>query len=376
MALSSGARDKLIENQPYDESVEVSDGEDIPSTNHTPQAPPLSDFPHHPAQSTYHPQQPHPPSSGTPPAPQMHAPDSDEPAHFYPHSPPQPRPPDPQHKMGGERMGVSVQGGMRYEEEESEAEGSESEDSVSDDNPQQIHTGVYDPRNYDHLRVSGELKKLFQHVTHYTPQSIELETQLRPFIPDYIPAIGDIDAFLKVSRPDGKTESAGLVVADEPRAKQSDPTVLDLQLRTLTKQTTVKPVTVRSIGDPEKESKSLDNWIESIAEIHRQKPPTTVHYTKNMPDVEDLMQEWPAQFEEALQEFGVPIAELDCDLAQYTDIICALLDIPVHNSRIHSLHNLFSLYMEFKNSQHFNRDAPTDSDAAQPPTDQQPTTSD
>ena len=47
---------------------------------------------------------------------------------------------------------------------------------------------------------------------------------------------------VQVSRPDGKTESAGLVVADEPRAKQSDPTVLDLQLRTLTKQTTVKPV--------------------------------------------------------------------------------------------------------------------------------------
>jgi intraflagellar transport protein 46 len=278
MALSSGARDKLIENQPYDESVEVSDGEDVPSTNHTPQAPPLSDFPHHPAQSTY-PQQPHPPSSGTPSAPQMHAPGSDEPAHFYPHPPPQPRPPDPQHKMGGERMGASVQGGMRYEEE-SEAEGSESEDSVSDDNPQQTHTGVYDPRNYDHLQVSGELKELFRHVTLYTPQSIELETQLRPFIPEYIPAIGDIDAFLKVSRPDGKTESAGLVVVDEPRAKQSDPTVLDLQLRTLTKQTTVKPVTVRSIGDPEKESKSLDNWIESIAEIHRQKPPTTVHYTK------------------------------------------------------------------------------------------------
>ena len=29
----------------------------------------------------------------------------------------------------------------------------------------------------------------------------------------------------------------------------------------------------------------------------------------------------------------------------------ALLDIPVYNSRIHSLHVLFSLYMEFKNSQ-------------------------
>lgn len=46
----------------------------------------------------------------------------------------------------------------------------------------------------------------------------------------------------KVTRPDGKTETAGMLVVDEPRAKQSDPTVLDLQLRTLTKQTTVKPV--------------------------------------------------------------------------------------------------------------------------------------
>jgi intraflagellar transport protein 46 len=264
---------------------------------------------------------------------------------------------------------------MRYEEEEeSEAEGSESEESASDDNPQP-HTGVYDPRDYDHLQVSGELKELFHYVTRYMPQTIELETQLRPFIPEYIPAIGDIDAFLKVTRPDGKREMGGLVVLDEPRAKQSDPTVLDLQLRTLTKQTTVKPVTVHSIEDTEKDSKALDNWIESIGEIHRQKPPTTVHYTKNMPDVEDLMQEWPAQFEEALKELGLPSADLDCDLAEYTDITCALLDIPVHGSRIHSLHNLFSLYMEFKNSQHFNRDAAnTDSDTAQPPTDQHSTT--
>ena len=46
----------------------------------------------------------------------------------------------------------------------------------------------------------------------------------------------------QVSRPDGKTESLGLNVLDEPRAKQSDPTILDLQLRALTKQPTIKPV--------------------------------------------------------------------------------------------------------------------------------------
>ena len=29
-------------------------------------------------------------------------------------------------------------------------------------------------------------------------QTIDLEYKLKPFIPDYIPAVGDIDAFLKV----------------------------------------------------------------------------------------------------------------------------------------------------------------------------------
>ena len=47
---------------------------------------------------------------------------------------------------GGGRGGARVQGGMKYEEEDSEAEGSESEESESDDNPQQTHTGyVYNP---------------------------------------------------------------------------------------------------------------------------------------------------------------------------------------------------------------------------------------
>lgn len=32
----------------------------------------------------------------------------------------------------------------------------------------------------------------------YTPQVIELDHSLKPFIPDFIPAVGDIDAFLKV----------------------------------------------------------------------------------------------------------------------------------------------------------------------------------
>ena len=32
----------------------------------------------------------------------------------------------------------------------------------------------------------------------FEPEVLELETKLKPFIPEYIPAVGDIDAFLKV----------------------------------------------------------------------------------------------------------------------------------------------------------------------------------
>ena len=57
---------------------------------------------------------------------------------------------------------------------------------------------MYDPAEFQHLQVSGELKELFQHITRYTPQTIDLETKLKPVIPEYIQAIGDIDAVLKV----------------------------------------------------------------------------------------------------------------------------------------------------------------------------------
>ena len=47
--------------------------------------------------------------------------------------------------------------------------------------------------------VAKELKELFQHIRRYTPQNIELDLKLKPFIPEYIPAIGDTDAFIKDS---------------------------------------------------------------------------------------------------------------------------------------------------------------------------------
>lgn len=43
----------------------------------------------------------------------------------------------------------------------------------------------------------------------YTPQLIDLDHKLKPFIPDFIPAVGDIDAFLKVQMGHSKNVSPG-----------------------------------------------------------------------------------------------------------------------------------------------------------------------
>ena len=41
---------------------------------------------------------------------------------------------------------------------------------------------------------------------------MDIDSKLQAFVPDYIPAIGEVDAFLKMPRPDGKPETLGLYV--------------------------------------------------------------------------------------------------------------------------------------------------------------------
>ena len=56
------------------------------------------------------------------------------------------------------------------------------------------------------LQVSAEVKELFQYIGRFKPNKVELDTHLKCFIPDYIPAVGEIDSFIKVPRPDGKRD--------------------------------------------------------------------------------------------------------------------------------------------------------------------------
>jgi len=192
------------------------------------------------------------------------------------------------------------------------------------------------------------VQELFQYITRYKPHHIELETKMKPFIADYIPAVGEIDAFVKVPRPDSKPDNLGLTVLDEPASNQSDPTVFTLQLRAVTKSSAAQPMLVRSIELAEKNPKSVSNWVNSINDLHRHKPAPSVRYSKPMPDIEALMQIWPQSFEELLETARLPDAELAVELPELVRVMCGILDIPVYSSAVESLHVLFTLYSDFK----------------------------
>eukprot|EP00775_Hariotina_reticulata_P005004 gene5005-5245_t len=220
-------------------------------------------------------------------------------------------------------------------------------------------SGAYNPRDYEKLNVTEDVQDLFKYITRYKPQQIELATPLKPFIPDFIPAYGGIDEFIKVPRPDGRPDFLGLKVLDEPALVQSDPTLLNLQLKKLSKEAPgVRLEVVGRIEHTDRErSARLASWISSMLDLHRSKPPAAVSYSRPMPDLEVLMQEWPTEMEDALRSCSLPSADLDMDLESYSRLVCALLDVPVYDNVLESLHVLFSLFLEFKANPWFNQAA-------------------
>ena len=88
---------------------------------------------------------------------------------------------------------------------ESDDEDDEDDDDDDDDVALKVE-GSYDPSEYESLEVDAETRSLFSVIMKYTPQTVELDHKFRPFIPDFIPAVGDIDAFIRSTRPDNKDE--------------------------------------------------------------------------------------------------------------------------------------------------------------------------
>lgn len=213
----------------------------------------------------------------------------------------------------------------------------------------------YNPAKYARVNATAnrEMQELFKQIPKYEPFAAELPAKLRPFVPDYIPAIGDLDPFVKVPRPDGKPDGLGLDVVDEPAIPQSNPAVVLLELNATNAHGVAADV-VDSLENAANRPEVIDRWISDIKKVHYKKALPTVNYQRPMPDIETLMQVWPQQFEEVLNsDVPFPPSHIDLDLDQYVRTLCAILDIPTYTSLIDSLHVMFTLYEEFRSNQHF-----------------------
>jgi intraflagellar transport protein 46 len=117
---------------------------------------------------------------------------------------------------------------------------------------------------------------------------------------------------------------------------------------------------IHSVESAEKNPKKILEWINSVGDVHKSKQPPSVSYTQRMPDIDFLMQEWPAEVEEILSEINVPSEEIDLTLEEFCRVACNIIDIPVHrngdNNIIESLHVMFTLFSAFKENQHFKQE--------------------
>lgn len=136
------------------------------------------------------------------------------------------------------------------------------EDEVSDDEKEV--PGAYNPSQYANLPVNSDIKEIFEYIVRYKPQKVELDTKLKPFIPDYIPAVGEVDAFLKMPKPDGQKEDLGITVLDEPALNNEDKTVLELKYVQSKNVTRAVNINVDSIECADKKPKEISRWVSSV----------------------------------------------------------------------------------------------------------------
>ncbi|XP_046909987.2 intraflagellar transport 46 [Dermatophagoides farinae] len=272
-------------------------------------------------------------------------------------------------------------------------ERSSSTSSLSNSNDKDSHLedhleGAYDPNKFDCPDAPSHVRNLFQFIGHYSPQMIEIGPRLKPFIPDYIPTVGHVDAFIKIPYPDGRTNDLGLTVLDEPNIEQSDATLLQMKLKALSREKvqTMATKTTTKEGDDHDDNgndsanliavtadpvvpmiqpnqsnitKEINKWIDYVKQLHettaRPESVALIHQLSDHENIESLMQEWPEELETTLNVHTIPTPELDCSIDEYMAILMAILDIPVQNNKITSLYQLFTLLNEFQNSQHFNK---------------------
>lgn len=216
------------------------------------------------------------------------------------------------------------------------------------------------PEYWENLAVNQELKDLFPHILKYTPQSIDTPYRLQPFIPDFVPSVGDVDAFLKVTIPplskpqrqqeiDEYLHKMGIYLLDEPSGEQSEPSLLNMKLRSvLTGSGSNARSASASLIPTAKSPKEIDKWINEVEKLHMTQ---TVNDIQPRKEIEPLLINWPRSYadaSEAVQQAYQQCLE-DEDIARYVRTLCQQFEVegPVE-TQVHYIMNvqtLFALYL-------------------------------
>lgn len=253
--------------------------------------------------------------------------------------------------------------------------------SVSEDEKEMpkslVEEKEFNPKFYENIEAPSEVKELFQYITRFSPQRVNIDYKLKIFVPDFIPSVGDIDAFLKVSSPPFINEEKKKVLADhikklglevsshqrvtipfllylpwfqtldEPCGDQSDRVLLQMKMRSIFTKPLETPSAIA------KSSKDVDRWITEMQALKASQSVQNINSLRSAVNIDNLMSEWPEEIEKMLDTVGFPSANLDCSLSRYIEIICNIFDIPVQESNgqagyIQALYNLFNLYLAVK----------------------------
>ena len=104
-------------------------------------------------------------------------------------------------------------------------------------------------------------------------------------------------SFLKMPKPDGTKEELGITVLDEPALNHEDKGVLEMRYIQEKSVVLKEPMNVERIEHADKKPKEISKWITAMQNLHAERPPPSVSYTKPMPEFDALMQEWPPELE-------------------------------------------------------------------------------
>ncbi|XP_037825930.1 intraflagellar transport protein 46 homolog [Lucilia sericata] len=217
------------------------------------------------------------------------------------------------------------------------------------------------PDKWEHLALDPEIKELFPYILKYTPQHIETPYHLQPFIPEYVPAVGDVDAFLKVTEPpllkpqrskemQEHLQKLGLYFLDEPSGTQSEPSLLNMKLRSaLTGSSKNSRSTSAQMVPFAKSTKDIDKWINEVEQVHMSQ---SVYDAQPRKDIENMIIDWPRSYAEAtgaVQEAYQQCLTEQHTLVDYVRILCQQFAIegPLETQADYllSAQTLFALYL-------------------------------